>query len=241
MTVPNIIRILSVSALLLIGSGSVGSAGTMPSGWQETWRSFGVDPRMAEAIVWPEYKLYDRFKDLMETTAVYGSSYVSGGLLDMSIGLFQMKPSFVESIEKAWQGSGMDAPCTLEFDTSGSSASDRERISRMMRQEWQVIYLGMFLRLLYHSYGSFDTYGNRIRDGIETLPIQEQVQLAANAYNRGCTWFEAGGGDPDILRVNIDKETFPRIIVPLAGRRQYSYAALAWEHFRSLSEEEPPS
>jgi hypothetical protein len=238
MTKSKLITLLVLPALLFIGSGSANAAGSMPPGWQQTWLSFGVDPYVAESVVWPEYEHYDSFRNFFETTLVYVAGATSSDWPDMSIGIFQMKPSFVEALEKNWQESGLRGPCELDFDTSGTLKAYRDRVSRLHGQEWPVIYLAMFLRSLYSSYGSFDRDGNRVQDGIDSLPMEEQVRLAANAYNRGCEWFEAGRGDPDLLRVRIDKETFPRVLIPSPGRRQHSYAALAWEHFRSLSEDE---
>ena len=75
--------------------------------WQETWRSFDVDPLLAEAVVWPETVRYRKLQDLMETAANYGSYITTGKGPDYSIGIFQMKPSFVEDLEKAWMRSGL--------------------------------------------------------------------------------------------------------------------------------------
>ncbi|MBO4475957.1 MAG: hypothetical protein J5737_04495 [Bacteroidales bacterium] len=224
--------IFVILCLFFSASGPGSAPDAIPQDWHEAWRSFGVDPHLAEAVVWPEFERYDGLRDMLETAAVYGASFTPAGEIDMSIGLFQMKPSFVEGMEKAWMESGLEGPCELRFDVSGSPSSCRERISRMRKDEWQVIYLGIFLRLLYHAYGSFDSAGRRIQDGLETLPLRDQVQLAANAYNRGCEWFRAGCGNPDLLRVNLDKETFPRILIPSERKRQYSYSALAWEHYK---------
>ena len=203
--------------------------------WQETWRSFGVDPYMAESVVWPEYERYDSFRDFFETAVVYMAGGASPDAPDMSIGIFQMKPSFVEALEKAWQGSGLQGPCELDFDTSGTAQAYRERINRLRQEEWPVIYLAMFLRMLYFSYGSFDRDGNKVQEGLDTLPFEDQVRLAANAYNRGCKWLDAGQGNPELLKVRIDRETFPRVLIPSPGKRQHSYAALAWDHYKLIS------
>ncbi|MCR5759483.1 MAG: hypothetical protein K6G39_03930, partial [Bacteroidales bacterium] len=158
------------------------------SPWYAVWRSFDVDPLIAESVVWPEMERYSRLQDLMETTANYGAYVTTGKGPDYSIGQFQMKPSFVEELEKAWMRSGLARQYDLWFDTDNTATARRIRITRLQKEEWQVIYVGVFLRLLYASYGSFNKKGEHTQDGLETLPVYEQVRLAATAYNRGVVW-----------------------------------------------------
>lgn len=91
-----------------------------------------------------------------------------------------------------------------------------------MKEEWQVIYVGVFLRLLYHTYG------------LETLPIEQQVRLAAAAYNRGCPWPAAGYGDLDRLRIAAAEKTFHYALVPTRHTRRYCCASLAWKHYKRI-------
>ena len=195
----------------------------VPEAWKQTWRIFDVDPAVAESVVWPEMQLHKYWRDTIESTADAITYSAGGGGINFSIGIFQMKPTFVEKLEKAWHSSGFANFYKLPFDTSDSAAARRSRISRMTTNEWQVIYLGMFIRLLYHSYC------------LEGLPMEDQVRLAANAYNRGCEWTQEGCGDIESLRVNMDARTFPRaIFLPDAARRQ-SYSVLAWEHYQTIT------
>lgn len=157
--------------------------------------------------MWPEVERYSRLQDALETAANYGTYITTGGGPDFSIGLFQMKPSFVEEMEKAWMRSGLAREYELWFDTADNATARRIRISRLQKEEWQVIYVGVFLRLLYASYGSFNKKGERTQEGIETLPLKEQVRLAATAYNRGVVWAAPGYGDLDRLRVHASKNT----------------------------------
>ena len=167
----------------------------IPGSAYDTWRSFDVDPLVAESVVWPEVERYSRLQDALETAANYGTYITTGGGPDFSIGLFQMKPSFVEEMEKAWMRSGLAREYELWFDTADNATARRIRISRLQKEEWQVIYVGVFLRLLYASYGSYNKKGERTQEGIETLPLKEQVCLAATAYNRGVVWAAPGYGD----------------------------------------------
>lgn len=203
--------------------------------WQETWRTFDVDPLIAEAVVWPETERYRKLQDLMETAANYGSYITNGKGPDYSIGIFQMKPSFVEELEKAWMRSGLARKYELWFDTDDTATARRIRISRMRKEEWQVIYVGMFMRLLYASYGSFDKNGERTQDGLETLPIEEQVRLAATAYNRGCVWAAPGYGDLERLREHAAEKHFHYAVIPSRHTRRYCYATLAWRHYKRIA------
>ena len=94
---------------------------------------FGIRTELAVAVVFPELVRYSALMDFMETTAVkalYQQKGVKGA--DFSIGRFQMKPSFVEDLERQW----MRTEWRHEYD-------DRN---------WQCIYLAMFLKLLYRRF-----------------------------------------------------------------------------------------
>ena len=96
--------------------------------------------------MWPEVERYSRLQDALETAANYGTYITTGGGPDFSIGLFQMKPSFVEEMEKAWMRSGLAREYELWFDTADNATARRIRISRLQKEEWQVIYVGRHLR-----------------------------------------------------------------------------------------------
>lgn len=190
---------------------------------------------MADAIVYPETERYSRLQDALESAANYGTYIVSGGGPDFSIGPYQMKPSFVEEMEKAWMRSGLARQYDLWFDTADNATARRIRISRLQKEEWQVIYVGVFLRLLYSSYGSYNKKGERTQDGLETLPLKEQVRLAATAYNRGVVWAAPGYGDLDRLREHAGEKHFHYALIPTGRTKRYCYATLAWKRYRKLS------
>ena len=209
-----------------------GSNRASHASWHDVWKTFDVDPLIAEAVVWPEMERYSRWQDAMETSANYGSYVTNGGGPDYSIGRFQMKPSFVENLEKAWMRSGLARQYNLWFDTADNATARRIRISRLQKEEWQVIYAGVFLRLLYASYGSYNKKGERTQDGLETLPVEEQVRLAATAYNRGCVWAAPGYGDLDRLREHAREKHFHYALIPSKHTRRYCYGDLAVKHYR---------
>lgn len=222
MTFLSIILVLKLATA--VSAAAAAAPDSVPETWKQTWRIFGVDPAVAESVVWPEMQLHRYWRDTIESTADAITCSAGGGGMNFSIGIFQMKPSFVEKLEKAWHSSGFADLYDLPFDTTDSAAARRSRISRMTTNEWQVIYLGMFMRMLYHSYC------------LDGLPMEEQVRLAANAYNRGCEWTQEGRGDIGSLRVNMDARTFPRVIFRTDSTRRQSYSVLAWEHYQAITE-----
>ena len=232
------VRAIILAAALLAAAPSQGVPGPVPvdEGWRQIWCVFGLDPALAESVIWPEMQLYNGIRDFAESTADYSSAVTGGSGFDFSIGVFQMKPSFVRKLESAWMESGLHNFYNLSFDTADTPSVRCGRIERMRIPEWQVLYLGMFLRLLYHSYGSCNASGERIRDGLDALSKEEQVRLAATAYNRGCTWTPAGQGNLDSLRLHAGAVSFPRVIIRTPSTRQYSYASLAWEHYQTIAD-----
>ncbi len=193
---------------------------------------------IAEAVVHPETERYVRLQDVLETTAVAGTYVVSGSSgFDFSLGPFQMKPSFVEELEKAWMHSGLPRKYELWFDTADNATARRVRLSRLQKEEWQVIYVGVFLRQLYASYGSYDKNGGWTQDGLETLPAEEQVRLAATAYNRGCVWPAPGYGDLDDLRAHAREKHFHYDLIPGRRTRRYCYATLALNWYKKLKKQ----
>jgi len=178
---------------------------------------------------------YARLQDMVETAAVYGTYVATGGGADFSIGKYQMKPSFAEELEIAWMRSGLARQYGIWFDTDKTVTARRIRISRLQKEEWQAIYLGVFLRLLYASYGSYNKKGEWTQDGLETLPVQEQVMLAATAYNRGCVWAAPGYGNLDRLRSVAKEKHFHYALIPSSRTRRYCYGKLAVKHYKSIS------
>ncbi len=204
--------------------------------WKQVWEEFDVPCDIAEAVIFPELIRYGLFQDIMEKGAVK-SLYITKGTggCDFSIGRFQMKPSFAEELEKRWMRSGLARQYNMYFDTKGSETARRIRISRLEKEEWQCIYLAIFLKMLYLDYGSTDRNGEFLQNGIDTLPVKEQVRLAATAYNRGCGWSSPGKGSLDELRAKSREKHFHTAVVPTPRTRRYVYADISLKHFREIS------
>ena len=218
---------LLCSALIIMAAAFqavAGSADAVREEWRQTWRSLGVDPAVAESVVWPEMQRYSPMRDVVETAADYGFYVLGEDSPDYSIGIFQMRPSFVEDLEKAWMGSGLAEEFNLAFDTADTAAARHMRINRMNSSDWQVVYVGVFLRMLYHCYG------------LDALSAEDHVRLAATAYNRGCAWTDAGRGSVERLRRNSNVKSFSLAGPGRTPSQKYCYATLAWEHYQSITE-----
>ena len=192
---------------------------------------------IAESVIFPELIRYSLLQDRMETGAVKALYVTCGpGGCDFSIGPFQMKPSFVEDLEKRWMRSGLARRYNLFFDTKDSENARKVRISRMEKEEWQCIYLAVFLKMLYLDYGSVNKQGEHTQDGIDTLPLREQVRLAATAYNRGCRWVNPGYGPLEEIRARSREKHFHTAIVPTSKTLRHVYADIALKHFKQIKE-----
>lgn len=141
---------------------------------------FNENPIPVLAVVAPEWVRYSMVRDLMETTALE-LAYVRFGpkAADFSIGPFQMKPSFVEDLEKAIHTMDPVPPvlaAAVAYTASDPVAQRRVRICRMKDIRWQYFYAFAFYTL---SQNRFET----------VLSAEERKQIAfiASAYNLGFT------------------------------------------------------
>lgn len=204
--------------------------------WQEIWQQFDVPCDIAEAVVFPELIRYSTLKNAVETASVKALYFNKGAeACDFSIGVFQMKPSFVEDLEIRWMRSGLARQYNLFFDTKDSQMARKVRINRMGEEQWQCVYLAIFLKMLYLDYGSVNKDGVHTQDGLDSLPRKEQVRLAATAYNRGCRWVNPGYGPLKELRDKSHEKHFHTAFVPVRGTRRYVYADIALKHFKEIN------
>lgn len=168
--------------------------------WYARWRDFDICPEEAEAVVYPEIVRYTVITDIVQKALNYSTYIVMGTKgFDFSVGRFQMKPSFVEALEKAWMESALcrEYP-DIVFDVEDSMEARRARMERMRDESWQCRYLALFLRLFYYTYGP----------SLEPLDALERLRLAATAYNVGCAWPGEGEGDVDALWKHAYDKTF---------------------------------
>ena len=142
--------------------------------WEKEFDLFGVDSRMAEAIVFPELIRYSRWKDEIEKVAVNGLYVIKGREgADFSVGRFQMKPSFAEDVERAWNLSPLAQEYGFSFNLADNAEARRSRVRRLSTEEGQCRYLAIFIRL------------QQLRlPQLRQVSKKQQVRILATAYNR---------------------------------------------------------
>ncbi len=183
--------------------------------WRQEFDLFGVDSRVAEAIVFPELIRYSKWQDEIERAAVNGL-YVSKGRegADFSIGHFQMKPSFAEEVEQAWNHSSLSKEYGFVFNLQPNNEARRSRIRRLSTMQGQCRYLAIFIRLLQQRHPQ-----------LSQLPAKEQVRFLATAYNRS---FSASF--QQIQKMQHERH-FHTDVIKTRRTRLYVYADIAASFF----------
>ena len=174
----NVRQCLMLCILLLTGSGTAFSVSypkmfgddwtsavqfidAHHTAWKPLFEEFGVDARLAEAIVFPELIRYSKWQDEIETAAV------------------QMKPSFAEEVEAAWNQSPLAKEYGFVFNLQDGVEARRSRIRRLDTMEGQCRYLAIFIRLQFLQHPQ-----------LQALQLVDQVGMLATIYNRSfsTTW-----------------------------------------------------
>jgi hypothetical protein len=130
------------------------------------------------SVVFPEIVRYSLVRDLLETKSLE-IGYVSKGsdFVDFSIGRFQMKPSFLESIENVIRSSGelsAEYQKIINYSNTNEKTVRKDRINRLKSFKWQMLYLEAFydITLKRHPF-------------LENRSMQYKVRYVATAYNHG--------------------------------------------------------
>lgn len=186
--------------------------------WHKIFESLDADAQECEAIIFPEQLRYSRLQNGMEEGATI-ALYAKGGnqAANFSVGYFQMKPSFVEEVEAAWMKSPLRHNYKLYFDLRDSQSSRQKRLERLLDEQWQCVYLGMFYRLV----------RERIPE-LEELSGRERVIIMATAYNRD---FDASLEQLQLMREDY---MFHTDIFPSENTEYYSYGEISAQWYSEI-------
>lgn len=179
--------------------------------WKLVFDEFGVDARLAEAVVFPELIRYSKWQDEIETAAVNGLYVLQGTSgANFSIGRFQMKPSFAEEVEAAWNRSVLAKEHSFVFNLQDAAEARRSRIRRLSTLEGQCQYLAIFIRLQFLRHPQ-----------LKPLQLKEQVGILAAIYNHSfsTTWEQAS-------RLRHQKH-FHTDMIATRNTKKYCYADIA--------------
>ena len=137
--------------------------------------SFG-EGREALAIVFPEMIRWSAFRDFFETKSLE-TLYVLGGksAADFSIGHFQMKPSFIENLEKyVSEHFALNHFNYIIPSQNNGEECRSERVKRLKQFKWQLRYAHVYWAV------ARDLFKNKI-----FKTPAERVHFFAAAYNYG--------------------------------------------------------
>jgi len=139
---------------------------------------YKLDEKVLLSIVFPELIRYSKIKDYIEITGLkvlyvnFGKTYSN-----FSIGPFQMKPSFVELLEKEIlqsKNKKMFKDVTT-YNTNIIQEIRSERISRLESFEWQLKYLACFIYVVKEKFGYM----------LINSDEDDKIRFISTAYNCG--------------------------------------------------------
>ena len=153
--------------------------------FNEKVKLLGGDYEICSSIIFPELIRYSNFKETIENYLL-SKLYMNFGKAygDFSVGLFQMKPSFVEKLEIDLKK--MNELNHLSFIweyPSNLNQSDirKIRFERLLDLSWQIDYLISFTLLL-------ENYHNKNRTKFSNQTKEDKIKYFSTSYNSGC-WY----------------------------------------------------
>jgi len=164
------------------------------------------------SIVAPEITQYNFIRNKLESYTL-NVLYVQNGraYADYSIGFFQMKPSFIEDMEKYIQQNAMLSKKYSKhlFLNPMNKNSRIGRVKRLNSIHWQIKYLGMFCDIM--------------KDKFRTVHFsnqEEKLKFYASAYNSGFK------NNENFIREMQNKAYFPRFSI-----KKFNYSDLSYWFF----------
>jgi hypothetical protein len=183
----------------------------------DIFRAWGIPTAFAWAIVFPELIRYSALADVIERGNLKVLYIQFGrGYGDFSVGHFQMKPSFAETLERDFLRLADESDRTrigdAPFARADTVENRRARARRLTDVAGQAQYLAMFVRVLDKLYPR-ETWTDDT----------DKLRFYATAYNVG---YKRGGA-------KIRKQAaIPRFHTGLIfAKPAYSYAAIAADFF----------
>jgi len=160
----------------------------------------------------PEVAMYTKLGGQMEYRTLC-LMYILHSKAEFSIGLFQMKPSFVEQLEQqlAADKNLKRKYAKLFIHKRNARECRKIRMDRMMQLKWQTRYLAAFVDICKQKTAN-----------IHFTSTQELLRHWATLYNAGLHRSAA-----DVNRLQRLKQ-FPHF------RNKYNYADVAWEFYQQL-------
>jgi hypothetical protein len=171
--------------------------------------------KQAFAIVAPEISEYSSVKNYFESQSLKVLYVQRGkGYSDFSVGYFQMKPSFVEKLEKTVSNE-LNLYKSFQgylINLKDPKSERRERLKRLESKNWQFKYLKLFITIV----------ANKTKNQ-KFLNEEEEIQFYSTAYNAG---FHKS--KQDILR-EMNMERFPNFSL-----KKFNYSKVSLEFYKAI-------
>ena len=180
----------------------------------ERIESFGLKPKEVLSIVFPELIRFNSIQDKIEIFALQ-SLYVKYGkdYSNFSVGPFQVKPSFAESLEKdfiKFLSANLKADMgILPGDTLSTENSRAKRLTRLKDVGVMMDYICSFYRLMEKRHATWAS-------------LEEKIKFISTAYNCGYQKSETE------INSFIRRKFFH---TGLVSTNRYSYADISWYYY----------
>jgi len=175
-----------------------------------------TDKRIVCSVVFPEAIRYSMIRNYLETGSLE-LVYVNTGVVDFSIGSFQMKPSFVTSLEFYADSLGLYSSVPSEFrpvsDQLALYQQRKEVLNRLKSTEFQVFYSNLFYKVI-----------ETVFPDVVYWKIEDQVRFFSSAYNHDFTT-----SMEEILAFS-KKSFFPW--GSLNSKEKFNYTDISWQFYR---------
>lgn len=162
------------------------------------------------AVVLPEVIRWNTFQDYIEIKI---NEELGAELSDFSVGIFQMKPSFVLQLEQYITKNKISG---CEFIVISNENAEQERIERLKQVYWQLRYAYVFWEVANHRFQN-ETFKD----------FEDRIRFYAAAYNYGFI------RPIEEIKAWQDKKAFP--FGPKYKGQQMSYADFAHTFYQILN------
>ena len=177
-----------------------------------------TDEQIILSIIFPELIRYSLFKDIFETSAVE-FIYIKKGSksTDFSIGLFQIRTSFIEKME-IYVSENPELHEKLNFillsDELTTKTKRKIRVRRLKTISWQIKYVNCFYHIAFYK---FPNLKNKTKS--------EQIYFLAAAYNYGFNCSEKEINEWSKINAFPNGSDF--------SFKQYSYSFIALNYYQN--------
>lgn len=167
---------------------------------------------LALAIVAPEISLFSKVVNFLELRTLY-ILYLNGGTADFSVGPFQMKPSFVEEMERHAANSNELKERYPDLLPHGNQRERREfRLNKLATIKGELQYLSLFISI-----------AKSLTRNIRFDTDEQRLRYWATLYNSGLSLNEE-----KIARLQ-SKKMFPR------REKRFNYSDIVCEFFNEIN------